>query len=93
MSIYKYFLCAASESEALQALQDTLGTTRSKEGCTVVTIGLYYDRTGGTDEEPELSARDGWFFNVYSEEALNWPEYLECRTGETSPATPWSDLS
>lgn len=87
--IYKYFLCAASESEALETLQDTLGTTRSKAGCTVVMIGTHYDRTGGTDEEPEMTAREGWFFNVYSKKQLSWPHDVLLE----QPVTPWSDIA
>ncbi len=29
------------------------------------TIGVIYERTGGTDEEPVMSALDGWHVNVF----------------------------
>jgi hypothetical protein len=30
------------------------------------TIGIIYERTGGTDEEPVMTALDGWHVNVRS---------------------------
>ena len=29
------------------------------------TIGVIYERTGGTDEEPVMTALDGWHVNVF----------------------------
>ena len=52
------------------------------EGATVDVIGTWFDY----DPETETSiAREGWHFNVRSNEPIEWPAIVSQQT----PQTPW----
>lgn len=91
-TIYKYFLKTEDEAEGVSVLQQTLSTTQSTAYYTIVIIGEYMELTGGTEESPEYTAHDGWYFNVYSTSEIEWPESVVCLHDETAPVTPWSDI-
>jgi hypothetical protein len=50
------YLKFTDESQATQALEGYEGS--------IDTIGVIYERTGGTDEEPVMTALPGWHVNV-----------------------------
>lgn len=74
-----YYLQTTDEAAMNVALECVAYTA-----CAVDVIGIWYERTGGTDEEPEMTALPGWHFNVRSEEPIEWPETVTQKT----PATP-----
>ena len=48
-------------------------------------IGIWSERTGGTDEEPIYTEVPGWHFNVRSAEPIEWPAAVTV----AQPTTPW----
>lgn len=49
-------------------------------------IGQWFERTGGTDEEPVMEPLPGWHFNLMLAEApAEWPAGVT----QHSPQTPW----
>ena len=50
------YLKFADENEAIAALQNYEGS--------IDIIGVIYERTGGTDDEPVMTATPGWHVNV-----------------------------
>lgn len=55
------------------------------KGISLDVIGLMYERTGGTDEEPVMTAIPGWHFNVRSDAAIEWSVSVT----QHEPKTPW----
>lgn len=55
------------------------------EGHAVEVIGTWYERTGGTDDEPVMTQLPGWHVNVRSNELIQWPENVTVH----EPRTPW----
>ena len=55
------------------------------EGAVLDVIGLWFERTGGTDEEPVYTEVPGWHFNVRSREPIEWPENVV----RSEPVSPW----
>jgi hypothetical protein len=51
-----YYLKFTSEAQAESVLEGYEGS--------IDTIGVIYERTGGTDEEPVMTALQGWHVNV-----------------------------
>jgi hypothetical protein len=58
------------------------------KGVSLDVIGLMYERTGGTDEELVMTAIPGWYFNVRSEEPIDWPENVVISYPKT-PCRVW----
>lgn len=83
-----YYLQTADEPTMLAALIEG-GVTDDEgnptEGHAVEVIGTWYERTGGTDEEPVMTQLPGWHFNVRSNELIQWPESVTVH----EPRTPW----
>ena len=55
------------------------------EGVAVSVIGIWSERTGGTDEEPIYTEVPGWHFNVRSDDLIQWPATVTV----SQPTTPW----
>ena len=55
------FLKFTDEAQATEALDGYEGS--------IDTIGIIYKRTGGTDEEPVMTALQGWHVNVRGPES------------------------
>ena len=55
------FLKFTGETQATEALDGYEGS--------IDTIGIIYKRTGGTDEEPVMTALQGWHVNVRGPES------------------------
>lgn len=55
------------------------------EGVNLDVIGLWHERTGGTDLEPVMTQVPGWHFNVRAAEPIAWPASVTV----TEPVTPW----
>lgn len=89
-----YYLNTPDEATMRGALIEAGAATEQEgalipaAGITLDVIGPWYERTGGTDEEPVYTALPGWHFNVYSNALINWPESVTV----TEPATPWRVL-
>lgn len=49
------------------------------------TIGTIYERTGGTDEEPVMTALEGWHVNVF---VMPEEDKTPLEAFEVFPATP-----
>lgn len=86
--MFDYYLKTADEAQMQEVLAaagvlDDLGNLVS--GASLDVIGVWYERTGGTDEEPVLSAVPGWHFNIRSDAEVVWPAPAVVLT----PATPW----
>lgn len=86
-----YYLCF-EDDEALREglLQSGAAAYRYNglqpaEGVAIDVLGVHYDRTGGTDDEPVMTPRPGYFANVRSAQPLTWPGGVELPT----PSTPW----
>lgn len=69
-------LIAAGITDAEGALQT---------GYVLDVIGIWTERTGGTDEEPVYTAVPGWHFNVRSVDLIEWPASVTV----SAPVTPW----
>lgn len=84
------YLQTADEAGMWAAL-DQLGFVSEHEGERYITvehsiIGAWYERTGGTDEEPVMTQLPGWHFNLLlAEPPTEWPEGVTVHT----PSTPW----
>ncbi len=89
----KYFLSTADERSMRAALiaagaaSDLDGELIPAAGITLDVLGEWYQRTGGTDDAPEMTQIPGWFFNVYSEFPLVFSE-----VESAEPVTPWRTL-
>lgn len=55
------YLKFTDEAQATAALEDYQGS--------IDTIGVIYERTGGTDDEPVMTALPGWHVNVRGPES------------------------
>lgn len=89
--MYDYYLNTVDEPGMRAALLAAGAATELDgewvpvQGVDVSVIGLWHERTGGTAEEPVMSALPGWHFNVRSVEPIEWgPEVTV-----TTPVTPW----
>lgn len=87
-----YYLSAADEAAMFSALLavgavvlDATHGMFPADGVSIDVIGRWYERTGGTDLAPEMTAVPGWFFNVRSVMPINWPAGVT----QTQPSTPW----
>ena len=85
-----YYLQTETEADMWSALTD-LGFVSEHEGEQYITvehsiIGHWFERTGGTDEEPVMTQLPGWHFNLLlAEPPANWPAGVTQHT----PQTPW----
>lgn len=83
-----YFLQTADEAAMRAALIET-GVTDADgyttEGHAVSVIGAWFERTGGTDEQPTMEQVPGWHFNVRAIEPIEWPATVTAHV----PKTPW----
>jgi len=62
-----YYLKFTSEEQAAAALEGYEGS--------VDVIGTIYERTGGTDDEPTMTAISGWHVNLRGPESAAFQEY------------------
>ena len=91
MSYHDYHLNTPDEATMMSALSQVGVTTTSEEGLQLSegvaldVLGHWYERTGGTDEEPVMEQVGGWHFNVRSLQPIEWPETVI----DSSPVTPW----
>lgn len=72
-------------SAALIAAGVTDDEGNPTEGHVIDVIGTWYERTGGTDDEPVMTQVPGWHVNVRSNELIQWPESVTV----AQPKTPW----
>lgn len=83
-----YYLQTADE-ESMNAALIEAGVTDDEgnptEGHEVSDIRTWYERTGGTDDEPVMTRLPGWHANVRSSEPIEWPESVTL----SDPKTPW----
>ena len=83
-----YYLQTADEP-TMRAALIAAGVTDDEgnptEGHAVEVIGTWFERTGGTDDEPVMAQLPGWHVNVRSNELIQWPESVTVAT----PKTPW----
>lgn len=54
-------------------------------GHVIDVIGTWFERTGGSDEEPVMTHLPGWHVNVRSAELIQWPDSVTL----AQPKTPW----
>jgi hypothetical protein len=54
-------------------------------GVLIDVIGTWFERTGGTDNEPVMTQLPGWHVNVRSAEPVEWPDSVTL----AQPKTPW----
>lgn len=91
MNYHDYYLNTLDEASMLSALSQAVVATTSEEGLQLSdgveldVLGHWYDRTGGTDDEPVMEQVGGWHFNVRSTKPIEWPETVNT----TRPVTPW----
>lgn len=83
-------IAAGAATKQLAELDDegtvlAAATLLPAEGVLIDVIGTHYERTGGTDHEPEYSAVPGWHVNVRALHPIEWPEGVY--TGQ--PHAPW----
>lgn len=85
-----YYLQTTDEA-AMWAALDSMGMVAEHEGERYITaehsiIGYWYERTGGTDEEPEMQQVPGWHFNLLlPAPPAEWPDSVTV----AQPKTPW----
>jgi len=83
-----YYLKTANEKSMRAALIE-VGVFDEEgnktKGHEVSVIGPWFERTGGTDEEPVMTQLPGWHFNVRSTQEVDWPESVTL----SEPKTPW----
>lgn len=83
-----YYLQTADEPTMRAALIEA-GVTDDEgnptEGHAVDVIGTWFERNGGSDEEPVMTQLQGWHVNVRSAELIEWPESVTL----AQPVTPW----
>lgn len=89
--MFDYYV-KATDAEHLQAVLVEAGVATVQEdqlvpveGVNLDVIGTWSERTGGTDEEPEYTAVEGYHANIRSSEELVFPEGFY--TG--LPSAPW----
>ena len=85
-----YYLQTTDEAAMWSALTE-MGMVAEHEGERYITaehsiIGHWYERTGGTDEEPVMEPLPGWHFNLLLAER---PEAWPVGVTEAQPVTPW----
>lgn len=91
MSYHDYYLNTLDEATMLSALSQAGVVIASEEGLQLSdgvaldVLGNWYERTGGTDDEPVMEQVGGWHFNVRSTKTIGWPETVNV----ASPVTPW----
>lgn len=88
MKYCDYFLQAADEKTMQSALRLARVTDEDDNlipGHYVDVIGTWSEITGGTDEEPIITKRDGWHFNVRTEREIEWSGGVTLK----DPNTPW----
>lgn len=86
--MFDYFLNTADEAAMRAALLEVGAVDQfgnPVETVSVDVIGTWYERTGGTNEEPVYSPVPGWHFNVRSTHEIVWPTAVTV----TAPVTPW----
>ncbi|SER25638.1 hypothetical protein SAMN04244573_03219 [Azotobacter beijerinckii] len=87
-----YYL-RAPDADTLQSALIEVGAAQLVDGALVPLegedaidiIGVWYERTGGTDEDPVYTAVPGYHGNVRSVAPITWPETVEAM----EPTTPW----
>ena len=90
MPMTPYYLQTADEA-AMWAALDSMGMVAEHEGERYITvehsiIGHWFERTGGTDEEPVMEPLPGWHFNLLlPEHPAEWPAGVTAH----NPETPW----
>lgn len=91
MNYHDYYLNTPDEATMLSALSQTGVATTSEEGLhpsdgvALDVLGHWYERTGGTDDEPVMEQVGGWHFNVRSEAPVEWTDGVTLQ----APKTPW----
>lgn len=55
------------------------------EGAVLDVIGIWSERTGGTDDDPVMTVVPGWHFNVRSGAPIEWPANVK----QSQPVSPW----
>jgi hypothetical protein len=83
-----YYLQTADEPtmrNALIAAGVTDDEGNPTEGHAIDVIGTWYERTGGTDDEPVMTQLPGWHFNVRCSAPVEWPDSVTL----AQPKTPW----
>ena len=90
MQMTPYYLQTTDEAAMWTALTE-MGLVSEHEGERYITaehsvIGHWYERVGGTDEEPEMQQVPGWHFNLLlPAEPAEWPDGVTVH----NPETPW----
>jgi len=84
-----YYLQTTDEA-AMWAALDSMGMVAEHDGERYIAvehsiIGYWYERTGGTDEEPVMEQLPGWHFNLLLPEPAEWPAGVTAH----DPSTPW----
>lgn len=85
-----YYLQTETEADMWAALAE-MGFVAEHEGERYISvehsiIGHWFERTGGTDEEPVMTQVPGWHFNLLlPEPPSEWPAGVTQHT----PKTPW----
>ena len=92
MNYNDYYLNTLDEANMLSALTQAGVATTSEEGglqlstgVSLDVLGHWYERTGGTDDEPVMEQVGGWHFNIRSTKPIEWPEAVI----DANPVTPW----
>ena len=83
------YYISAKDEQTMRAAMIQAGVTDDEgtptEGHAIDVIGTWFERTGGTDEEPVMTQLPGWHVNVRSNEPVEWPDSVTV----TQPKTPW----
>ena len=85
-----HFLQTTDEAAMWAALTE-MGLVSEHEGERYITaehsiIGHWFERTGGTDEEPIMEQVPGWHFNLLlPAEPAEWPDTIT----QNQPVSPW----
>ena len=90
MQMTPHYLQTTDEA-AMWAALDSMGLVSEHDGERYITvehsvIGNWFERTGGTDEEPVMEQVPGWHFNLLlSVPPADWPDGVTAH----DPSTPW----
>lgn len=81
-----FYLQTETESDMWAALDQLGFVTDGHINVEHSIIGHWFERTGGTDEEPVMTQLPGWHFNLLlPEPPAEWPAGVTQHT----PSTPW----
>lgn len=83
-----YYISAKDEPTMRAALIEA-GVTDDEgnptPGNNISVIGHWFERTGGTDEDPVMTQLPGWHVNIRSTNPVQWPDSVTVH----EPRTPW----